>query len=320
VIDHSIDYGTLRVLANGYDLEITTMRQDVKTYGRKAQVEFGQSLQEDASRRDFTFNAIYLDLAGNIFDFHNGVYDLKAKTIRFIGDPDLRIKEDYLRILRFVRFIAAYEGMSYDPDDLEVIKANLEGISLLSSERVRDEFLKLLASPNLKHGLKVADSAGLLSAIFAPIALDLTVDFSADPIINLALVLELKSEADLLMLKKKLSLANLVYERLKLFISQPYSDDKAVHFAVFYKWGQQQYDDYLIYWAKKLRRQVVSYDFSEAKFPLRAQDLIPLGYQGKALGEKLAELENTWINSCGAMPKEQLLALAEMKYCNLPKN
>jgi len=141
-----IEHGTITALINKKKFEITSLRKDILTDGRHAKVEFSNNWHEDASRRDFTINSIYADIDGNLFDPFNGKKDLENGEVRFIGVADKRIKEDYLRILRYVRFFINYSKKKHDPNITRVIKKNLDGINKISSERLLDEFKKLFYS------------------------------------------------------------------------------------------------------------------------------------------------------------------------------
>ena len=146
--ESGIEHGTITALINNTKFEITSLRKDVDTDGRHAKVEFSDNWKEDASRRDFTINSIYADIKGNLFDPFNGKKDLEKGKIDFIGDAETRIKEDYLRILRYVRFFLNYSKNKHDPQTIKIIKRNLSGFSKISSERLLDEFKKLLRSEN----------------------------------------------------------------------------------------------------------------------------------------------------------------------------
>lgn len=139
----SLKHGTIAVIINGKYYEITTLRKDEKTFGRNADVSFINSFEVDSCRRDFTINAIYMDKYGDIFDFHNGVQDLNKKIIRFIGDPQKRIEEDYLRILRYFRFVVAFGEYRIDDAYLRIINLQKEKIAILSGERIFSELLKI---------------------------------------------------------------------------------------------------------------------------------------------------------------------------------
>jgi len=141
-----IDHGTITALINNQKFEITSLRKDISTDGRHAKVEFSNDWNEDASRRDFTINSIYADIDGNLFDPFNGKKDLENGEIKFIGNVEKRIKEDYLRILRYIRFFLNYSNKKHNVKVTRIIKKNLQGFSKISPERLLDEFKKLVRS------------------------------------------------------------------------------------------------------------------------------------------------------------------------------
>ena len=161
-----IAHGTVTVVANGRPFEVTTLRQDIETDGRHATVRFGRDVAEDARRRDFTINALYADATGAILDPVGGLADIALRRVRFIGDPRLRIREDYLRILRFFRFSADYGEGAFDEAALEAIDHERAGLETLSRERVRAESLKLLAARRAPLALRLMDRLGLLEDLF----------------------------------------------------------------------------------------------------------------------------------------------------------
>ena len=143
VVDTGVKHGTVTLVSDQFKLEITTLRKDVETDGRHAQVEYINDWQLDSERRDFTINAIYLDINGKIFDPQNGTVDLKNNNVRFIGDPQKRIEEDYLRIIRFIRFKIMYDS-KVETSTSQAIKLNLNGIKKISKERILGELFKIL--------------------------------------------------------------------------------------------------------------------------------------------------------------------------------
>jgi poly(A) polymerase len=149
IIDTGIEHGSVTVVLNLSKFEITTLRKDTKTDGRHTEVSFIDSWQDDSNRRDFTINAIYMDKKGKIYDPQNGVEDLKNTKVRFIGEAATRIEEDYLRIIRFIRFSIYYNNQQSDPKNIEAIKLNLSGIKNLSKERTLNEFYKIFKSKNI---------------------------------------------------------------------------------------------------------------------------------------------------------------------------
>ena len=157
IIDTGVKHGTVTILSGNHKVELTTLRKDIKTDGRHAEVEYIEDWSQDSERRDFTINAIYLDINGKIFDPQMGKDDLKKNNVKFIGDPQKRIKEDYLRIIRFIRFKIMYNNL-VEHTSSEAIKQNLDGIKQISKERILTELLKIL---DLKNFLKINQSSDL---------------------------------------------------------------------------------------------------------------------------------------------------------------
>ncbi len=164
--ESGIEHGTVTALINNFKFEITSLRKDVDTDGRHARVVFSENWKEDAARRDFTINSIYADLNGSLFDPFDGKKDLEKGIINFIGDAETRIKEDYLRILRYIRFFLNYSKKKHDPEIIKIIKKNLSGLSNVSSERLLDEFYKLLKSNGFLKLNKDKDCLEIINLIF----------------------------------------------------------------------------------------------------------------------------------------------------------
>jgi poly(A) polymerase len=161
-----IEHGTVTAIIDEYKFEITSLRKDVQTDGRHAKVEFSLDWKEDSARRDFSINSIYSDGEGNLFDPNNGKQDLDKGLINFIGDTETRIKEDYLRILRYIRFFLNYSKHNHDPKVIRIIKRNIDGISQLSSERLLNEFRKLTQSVGFIRLFKDKDCLEIIEIIF----------------------------------------------------------------------------------------------------------------------------------------------------------
>ena len=151
-----LDHGTVTAVAGGRGFEITTLRRDVETDGRHARVAFTDDWRADAARRDFTINALSMTRDGAVFDYFDGVADLRAGRLRFVGDPSSRIAEDYLRILRYFRFFARYASGPADPAALTAIRAGVPGLATLSAERVWSELIGILSAPD-PRGAVVTD-------------------------------------------------------------------------------------------------------------------------------------------------------------------
>ncbi|WP_292200639.1 CCA tRNA nucleotidyltransferase, partial [Mesorhizobium sp.] len=160
-----IEHGTVTAIAGGKAYEVTTLRADIETDGRRAKVIFGRDWKADAARRDFTINALYAEADGAIVDLVGGVADIEARRLRFIGDPEARIREDYLRILRFFRFFAWYGDGRPDAEGLKACARLKDGLGRLSAERVWSELKKLLSAPDPSRALLWMRQAGVLTAV-----------------------------------------------------------------------------------------------------------------------------------------------------------
>lgn len=194
-----IDHGTVTAISNHRPVEITTLRHDVNTDGRRAEVAYTTDWAADAARRDFTMNAIYADMDGVLFDPLGGVADAKAGLVRFVGDPDARIQEDYLRILRFFRFYAWCGKGEMDRDGLQACARHVAGLAKLSPERIAKELLKLISASNPMPALRQMAASGILTAVLpeasnlerlnALIEIDAMTFFEVDPILRLGALL-----------------------------------------------------------------------------------------------------------------------------------
>ncbi len=223
VIPTGIAHGTVTVMVAGSAFEVTTLREDVETDGRHAVVRFGRNFAQDAMRRDFTINALSVDAAGRVHDFTGGLDDLAARRVRFIGDAAARIREDYLRILRFFRFSAAFAAGPLDPEGLAASAAAADHLGRLSRERIRVEMMKLLAAPRAPAVVAAMHEAGVLSAILGDpcfpdrhdrlAAIEVARGEAADPLLAVASI-GLKTSADAGRLRERLRLSNAERDRL----------------------------------------------------------------------------------------------------------
>ena len=166
VIDTGVEHGSVTLILNQSKFEITTLRKDIKTDGRHAEISFTDNWKDDSERRDFTINAIYLDRKGNFFDPQLGVEDLKNNTVKFIGDPSKRIEEDYLRIIRFIRFALKYSHKNFEPSTIQALKLNLSGIKNISKERILQELIKIISLKNFRDILNKKELKDIFSQIF----------------------------------------------------------------------------------------------------------------------------------------------------------
>ncbi len=220
-----IDHGTVTVVVEGRPLEVTTLREDVETYGRKAKVAFGRDWRRDAERRDFTINALSVSADGIVHDYVGGLDDLPARRVRFIGDPSRRIAEDYLRILRYFRIHAAYGRGAFDQAALHACIVGREGLRALSAERVQAELMKLLIAPDASASLAAMGDAGLLLILLGGVTYQASFDqmvaveqrlgVAADATRRLAaLAVAIPEDAE--RLEQKLRLSNKDTDRLEL--------------------------------------------------------------------------------------------------------
>jgi poly(A) polymerase len=218
-----IEHGTVTAIIDGRPFEVTTLRQDVETFGRKAKVVFGRDWKADAERRDFTINALSASADGEVYDYVGGLADIAAHRVRFIGDPSARIAEDYLRILRFFRFHAWYGKGAPDAAGLHACIAARSGLDTLSRERVRMEVLKLLLAPHATPTLAVMAEAGILGTVLGGVPLlasfenmvkvETAICVEADATRRLgALGVAVMEDAD--RLSQRLRLSNTEFERL----------------------------------------------------------------------------------------------------------
>ncbi|MFK7868175.1 MAG: CCA tRNA nucleotidyltransferase [Roseobacter sp.] len=310
-----ISHGTVTVVAQGRGFEVTTFRRDVSTDGRHAEVAFSSDMAEDARRRDFTMNALYARPDGRVLDpLGSGIADCLARRVRFIDDPERRITEDYLRILRYFRFFAWYTpaASGFDPDALAGISANLDGLAQLSAERTGSEILRLLAAPNPAVAVAGLQQTGALAQVLPAadarflgplIHFEQEIGQGADPIARLAAL----GGTDV---AKKLRLSRKDAKRLDQIKDAAWQGGSLP--AIAYRHGA---DIALI--SAMLRAAVaeapIAPDLKDQmnraarqRFPLKAADLMP-AFAGKALGAQLRALEDRWIASDFMLSREELL-------------
>jgi len=249
VVPTGLAHGTVTAVSERQPYEITTLRRDVSTDGRNATVAFTDDWAEDAARRDFRLNALYADAAGDIHDpTGHGVDDARDGRIVFVGDPETRIREDYLRILRFFRFFAWYGRGDPDAAGLKACADLAEGVNRLSAERVSKELLKLLAAPDPRPALRAMAKAGVLERVL-PGAADLTafermVGISDDPVLRLSM-LSPASPGAMDETARRLRLSNTVRDRLRRLVEGSADldmSDRQVR-ASLYRIGREAFRD-----------------------------------------------------------------------------
>jgi poly(A) polymerase len=343
-IPTGIKHGTVTAVIGAKHFEITTLRRDVETYGRHAKVEYTNDWQADAARRDFTMNALFCSADGIIYDPFGGLADLRAQRVRFVGDPEARIREDVLRLLRFFRFHAHYGKPPPDAAALAACRSLAHLLPTLSGERICGETLKLLSAPQpadiidlmretgvLAHFLPEAtriDRLRTLVAIEGSAPRDLVP--RADPIRRLAALLD-GSEASALAVATRLRFSNVERDRLIGLTGDPEpSPDLGgpVRRRLIYRLGPARYRDRaLIAWAAAVaggtamdRRATEAWidvlrsgvEWAAPRFPLKGRDAVKLGVPpGPAVGRLMATLEDWWI--AGDFQADREACLAKLK-------
>ena len=329
IIDTGIAHGTVTVIINNKKFEITTLRKDISTDGRHANVQFTSNWKEDASRRDFTINAIYSDMHGRIFDPHNGISDLQNGNVEFIGSAEERIQEDYLRILRYFRFFIQYSKKKHNETTLKLIKNHINGINKVSNERIFNEFSKMLKLKSLYSLFSEKNSQEIILNIFPQFKYykrlkafnELNKDINKnydDNLILALIILDKTNNYDYFCHKYKLS--NKIKKRFKN-ISDNYEKIKSNEFynkknikKLIYLSSREYVLDLLLFSIcenlkmkeinfKKLINYVVSCKIP--KFPISGDHLKKHGYKpGELMGKKIKFLEEKWIQNNFVMEKK----------------
>jgi tRNA nucleotidyltransferase/poly(A) polymerase len=328
-----IEHGTITVVIASRPFEVTSLREDVETFGRHASVRFGRDWRADARRRDFTMNALSAGADGVVHDYVGGLADLEARRVRFIGDADKRIAEDYLRILRFFRFHAAYGQGLPDPAGLAACIAARAGLGQLSRERVRMELLKLLLARHATPALAVMAESGLLVPVLGGVPdlagfenmakVEAAAGVQGDTVQRLgALGARIAEDAERLW--QRLRLSNAEHERLASMAESWWrispADEKGAR-ALLYRLGPGRFvDRVLLAWARSPATArdpawralaTLPEHWTAPVFPLKAADFIKRGVpQGPALGAALHEAEAAWIAADFPADSEAIAAIA----------
>jgi poly(A) polymerase/tRNA nucleotidyltransferase (CCA-adding enzyme) len=328
VFPTGLAHGTLTAVANGDPVEVTSLRRDVVTDGRHAEVAWTTSWREDAARRDFTINALSLDAEGQLWDYFGGLEDLAAGRVRFVGDPATRIAEDYLRALRFFRFQARYGRGAPDPAALAAIRAAVPGLARLSAERVWQEWKRLLAAPDPRGALALMAETGVLPAVLPEVevptpALDRlqAAGAPADPLLRTAALLKPGSDVSALARRLKLSgeeRATLLRLAAPQPDFQPEAEGAALRRLLARREDWPQADILRAAWLAQahdgadraaLRDRLAT--TPRPDFPLRGADLLAAGLPpGPEIGRRLARARDAWVAAGCDLPREALLALA----------
>jgi poly(A) polymerase len=300
-----LDHGTVTAVTGGRGFEITTLRCDVETDGRHARVAFTGDWRSDAARRDFTINALSMTQDGAVFDYFDGVADLRAGRVRFVGDPSSRIAEDYLRILRYFRFFARYATGPADPAALSAIRASLPGLATLSAERVWSELVGILSARDPRAAIMLMASLCVLRAVLPegadPALMEhlVAAGAPADPLLRLAAMLT----GDPLALAARLRLSTAERDRLAALrtdpVPRPGDDDAALRRMLADEDRSVLIDRSWLAggaapeWAA-LRARLAA--LSAPRFPLEGRDVLALGVaEGPQVGALLRAVRQWWL-------------------------
>lgn len=329
VVPTGLRHGTVTVISDSVPHEVTTLRHDVETDGRHAVVAFSADWAQDAARRDFTINALYCDRYGAVYDPLDGLADLAARKVRFIGDPHERIREDYLRILRFFRFSAEYAAGPFDPHGLAAAGELRAGLLHLSRERVRAELVKLLVAPRAGDAIETMSAFGFLSPLLGlvtspgllakAIAMDDAFGEKKNPMLRLGLLaVSVREHAVWLAKHLRLSAAEkgdllaIAEGHLGVGVVTEVEARRAI-----YQTGQQHFRLKMLASAIRAAEPVTSgilallrgvYDWEPPTLPVSGRDLLPLGYEaGPRIGQALRTIEADWVASDFTASKNELL-------------
>ena len=316
-----IDHGTITAVIENEKFEITSLRKDIKTDGRHAEVVYSKDWHEDASRRDFTINSIYSDLEGNLYDPYQGKNDIQNGKIQFIGDAEKRIREDYLRILRYVRFFINYSKQPHEEKIKIIIKKNINGISNISSDRLLDEFKKIIKSSGFTRLFEDSFCLEIISLIFPQFKnIHLLKNFNKYAIENIKkmdfiflislMIVDGTDNADYFIYKFNISKKD---QKRILFLNEYLKNKNNKNFSTKNLWrilyfnGKESLLDLInfhIFKSKKIDKKLINFieffkDKKVPQLPLKAVTLmtkynIP---EGKDLGLKLKQIENKWVDN-----------------------
>ena len=317
-----IEHGTITAKINDEKLEITSLRRDIKSYGRHADVEFTKKWYEDAARRDFSINCIYADLEGNLYDPFEGKKDLKNGKVKFIGNVENRIREDYLRVLRYIRFFLDYSNQPHDLDIQKKILKNISGINKISKERLLNELEKIFKSKNI---FKINDDEFLvkiLNLVFPELKNIQLLEKLNDQALEILqskdflfwlsiLIIDETDNTDYFLYKYKLSnndkkRIKFLYQNYPKLSDNNFFSEKNFHKLVYYNDKSLVIDliDFKICVSKKditkmIKLKKLIIETNKPIFPIKAKNLIEEYNlkEGRELGTKLKKIEDVWVQN-----------------------
>ena len=319
--DIGINYGTVTAVIDSKNYEITSLREDIETDGRHAKVKYTSDIKADSLRRDFTINAIYANRDGELFDFHNGIDDIENRNLKFIGSANDRVKEDYLRILRYFRFYADFSNFEIDANLKKVFKEGSKNFSKISKERIWSELKKIINQNNSFKSLSMMNEANILIEISKDISfnkdylkisyIENKINKPIDDLLKLSILLE-SSEYNVNNFIEQFPISNEEAENLRTFINLDLSIKSYLSIkesrAKLYRLGIEKFQNFVILnWIKDSNQKndlnwhtlyEVAKNFEQPKFSFSANDIIRMGIEeGPLVGKILSELEEWWIDS-----------------------
>lgn len=322
-IPTGIEHGTITAVIDGKPFEITSLRRDVETDGRRAVVAFTEDWAEDAQRRDFRLNALYAGPNGELFDPVGGGHeDALAGQVIFIGDADERLREDYLRILRFFRFNAWY-GAGIDPEGLAACKRQAGGLAKIARERIWKELKKLLSAPSPRLAVEAMGESGVLDQVLpehqgvaALHDLELTEQLTGvqpDPMLRLMALLP-RTALAVQQTQQALRLSNQDAERLTMWaadnLPEPVGMKSQELRATLYWHGKQAVVDRAMLAGADVRDMLAAIRaWRRPEFPVTGDDALAAGLEGRAIGEALSRVAKVWVESDFYLEREALLDL-----------
>ena len=304
-IPTGIEHGTITAVLNGEPFEITTLRADTETDGRKAKVDFIRNWKEDALRRDLTYNAMSMDIDGNLYDYFNGMDDLQNKVSKFVGDPAERIQEDYLRILRYFRFQSRLDRPQWDKETLKAIKTYSKGLAGISVERVWQEISKLLVGSSAYESLRYMETTGINKILGLNNSVEKLKGTNYDnPIMALSTIV------DDIQIAKQWKLSNAETAELDFYTSYKDTkfDSKKVRDMIVDGANKEYLKNVLVMQNENALAKEAD-TFTSPEFPVTGKDLLDKGLKsGPDLGKALANLKARWMDSNYELTKDQLLS------------
>lgn len=310
-IPTGIDHGTITAVVNGIPFQITSLRKDVETFGRSAKVEFTDNWEEDAKRRDFTINAIYADMEGNLFDYFGGIEDLRLGRIRFVGNAEERVREDYLRILRFFRFYAFFGKGNADREALSACENCAENLKNISAERIGNEILKTLEAENIAAVWQMMNETGVLKVVLPEAS---NID-GLNKLVSWEKFFENKNSVARRMavlleegvgnIEFKLRLSKNLYKEILLMREDLKIEGEKEIKRLVYKYGNDICRSLVLVSAARNGEgenlkslYEVATNFRAPRFPVTGNDVMEAGFsEGKEVGQVLSDVENWWMEN-----------------------